>query len=313
MRMDISSFVTKGMVPIFILLLLAGPAMARDEDGCLTCHRFPGMVCYEKNQALKVLHIDETKYMASAHGRFKCTSCHTTISKVPHTGDRNVQCATKCHQGRESKPLPRNYPLDGFHKPEQSFITRLDEKTSCRVCHRLYPHQDNKLVRGFLNMHVGFMGCEVCHLNNQNHNGIRYRWQDSENASFSGTPFGTIFNPQRRQTGQSGHFISRIAAFAIKDGRRKFLANTWDTAAAAAYQGLRNTLPKKEQAERLQFFHRDTAKKEISVACEQCHSANGMLDYVKLGFGTKKARQLENLDIKGLVTKYETFYLPKLF
>lgn len=311
--MAILSFIKKGIIPISILIVMAGPAAGMDEDGCLTCHRFPGMVRYEKDLVLKVLHIDETRYMASKHGRFKCTSCHTAISEVPHTGQSKVACAIKCHQGRESKTLPRNYSLKGFHQKEQSFITRLDEKTSCRACHRLYPHQHNNLVRGFLNMHVGFMGCEVCHLKKQSYDGIRFRWQDSENAFFSGAPFGTLFNPQLSQTSPSGHFISRIAAFAISNGHRQSMANSQDRADAMAYQRLRNTLTNKEQAERLKFFHRDTAKKEISVACEKCHSGDSILDYAQLGFEEKKARQLVNLNLKGLVTKYETFYLPKLF
>lgn len=52
---------------------------------------------------------------------------------------------------------------------------------------------------------------------------------------------------------------------------------------------------------------------EISAACDECHSQNGILDFQKLGFSERKANDLRYLNIKGLVTKYDTFYIPNLF
>ena len=67
------------------------------------------------------------------------------------------------------------------------------------------------------------------------------------------------------------------------------------------------------EKERLTFFHRDVEKKGISVACNECHSADGILDFGKLGFDEKKTKHLIYINIKGLVTKYKVFYFPKLF
>jgi len=36
-----------------------------DEDGCLTCHQYPGLVRLEKTNGVKVLHIDEEKFFTS--------------------------------------------------------------------------------------------------------------------------------------------------------------------------------------------------------------------------------------------------------
>ena len=301
------------IISISIVLFYSGTGLALDEGGCLTCHQYPGLVSIEKDHSIKALHIDESKYAASAHGRFPCISCHSTIVKVPHTGNRHVDCSTVCHQGKEAKRLPSDYPLSDFHKAEQSFIRRLEDKSACRVCHHLYPHQANNLVRGFLNMHTGFMTCEVCHLKKKKSNAITYQWLDSENAHFSGEPFGTFFNPASSKANKPMNFISRVAIFTSKEGRRHSLVNTWDTQEALAFERERPVMTDEETSRRLRFFHRDIEKKEISVACDQCHSTHGILDYAKLGFDSKKKSQLENLNLKGLVTKYKTFYLPQLF
>jgi hypothetical protein len=68
-----------------------------------------------------------------------------------------------------------------------------------------------------------------------------------------------------------------------------------------------------EREKELAYFHKDIEKKEISVACNECHSVNGILDFNKLGFDEKKTKDLIYLNIKGLVTKYKTFYFPNLF
>ncbi len=301
------------IISVSTVLLYSGMGLALDEGGCLTCHQYPGLVSIDKDHSIKALHIDESKYAASAHGHFPCISCHTTIVKVPHTGNRHVDCSTVCHKGSDAKRLPPDYPLAAFHKTGQSFISRLEEKSSCGVCHRLYPHQANNLVRGFLNMHIGFMTCEVCHLKKEKFSGTTYQWHDSQNAHFSGEPFGTFFNPTSRKTKKPMSFISRIAIYTTKEGKRHSLVNTWDTAEAVTFERKRLAMTDDETSRRLQFFHRDIDKKEISVACDQCHSTHSILDYAKLGFDSKKQSQLENLNLKGLVTKYKTFYLPQLF
>ncbi|HDK17151.1 MAG TPA: hypothetical protein ENG75_04335 [Nitrospirae bacterium] len=67
-----------------------------------------------------------------------------------------------------------------------------------------------------------------------------------------------------------------------------------------------------EKDKELEYFHKDIAKKEISIACSECHSLDGIMDYEKLGFDEKKARQLKTINIKGLITKYDIFYLPQM-
>lgn len=71
--MSISFIVTIGMnrmknFRLAIILFITGmsfifnypaPSYAMDRGGCLTCHRYPGLVKYEKPDKFKVLHITE--------------------------------------------------------------------------------------------------------------------------------------------------------------------------------------------------------------------------------------------------------------
>jgi len=298
-----------------LIAFTAGSGWALDEGGCLTCHQYPGLVRLAKKNGLTVLHIDEIKYFNSPHGKLRCKECHTTIIKIPHTAETKVDCTTECHKGDKEKKLPKNYllTLKGFHREEQSFIVKLKDKSSCRVCHPLYPHSDNTLVRGFLNLHAGFMFCEVCHINRSKFDNLTYEWQSSKNAKFSGTPFGTFYNPHTKKARKSKYFISRITAFEPQNGKKRSLTNTWDTARAKAYVRKEKKLTPDEKEKELDYFHKDIEKKEISVACNECHSTKGILDFNKLGFDEKKTKDLIYLNIKGLVTKYKTFYLPNLF
>jgi hypothetical protein len=306
---------------IFLMLVIfwggmgldnAAVCFALDEGGCLTCHQYPGLVRHEKNDGLKVLHIDEAKYARSAHGKIDCRKCHIRITQVPHTGEIAVNCNTECHLKIKEKDRVRNYPLKSFHKNEQSFITRLDDETACRVCHPLYPHSENKLVRALLNMHTGFMLCEVCHFKKEGIASVTYDWNNTENATFSGEPFGTFYNPKTAKTLTSEHFISRIAVFAKDDGHRELVIDSEDIRQAKEFVLTEKKLTADQKAKALDYFHRQTAKKEISVACDECHSSKSILNFRQLGFDEKTTNHLILLNIKGLVTKYETFYFPQV-
>jgi len=302
------SFILAG----YFLSLGTSNSFGLDEEGCLTCHQYPGLVRHEKSAGLRVLHIDEEKYFNSPHGKLRCKECHTVISKVPHTGERSTDCTTECHQDDARKI--RSYPLKNLHKDEQSYIVSLQVGSSCRTCHPIYSHSENPLVRAFLNMHTGFMFCEVCHTKRSKFKHLVYDWENSENADFSGEPFGTYFNPRINKARKADeHLISRIAVFSNDGNKKKRLIHVEDAEAAEEFMAAKGKLPPQVEKEKLAFFHRDTERKEISIACNECHSADSILDFNKLGFDEKKTNDLMYINIKGLVTKYKVFYFPKLF
>jgi len=297
-----------------VLLSLGGvaPGFAIDEEGCLTCHQYPGLTRPEMPKGFKVFHIDEQRYLKSPHGKLDCRKCHTTIEKIPHAGDTSVNCNDACHLSEKDKKMVDNYDLKALHGKEQSYITRLADGSTCRVCHRLYPHQSSLLARAFINMHIGFMTCETCHINRDKYAALHYDWTSSEGADFEGEPFGSRFNPNLSGQDKSTHFISRISVFLQEDGRQRSLVNTQDSKEAKAYLAMEGQMTAEEKEKRIGYFHRDIHKAQISVTCNECHSKHGILDLIQLGFSEKKATDLVNLNIKGLVTKYKVFYFPHM-
>jgi hypothetical protein len=310
---------------------------AFDKGGCLTCHKYPGLVKYEKPDKVTVLHIDEGKHLTSPHGRTDCKACHPNTAQVPHTGVKKVDCTSKCHfedRDKIDNIIPSD--LQKYHKEEKFAITKLDDKTACRVCHPLYPHSANNKVRALLNMHIGFMLCEVCHLKKEGADRLAYEWKEPEEFEFTGEPYGTHSKQEAKEPHKSDsiiskmlrimdresdgeekageiHLISRIAVFKTEKGKKTLFVNTHDNKKAEEYLKKEKNMSGSDKEKELEFFHLDIAKKEISVACDECHSTKGILDFRNLGFSKNKARDLQYLNIKGLVTKYDTFYFPNLF
>jgi hypothetical protein len=213
---------------ILIFFCLSELCLGLDEEGCLFCHQYPGMVRLEPSGKdpgevsgkLQILHIDEQEFYSSAHGEVSCKKCHTTINSVPHTGESQVNCTTSCHKEDEEKEMAEDYPLNGFHEQEQSYLVSLDDKSSCAVCHPLYPHSENKVVRAFLNMHTGFIRCEVCHIKKTKFQDIVYDWEETQNAQFYGEPFGTYYNPRTKRTHKNHHLLSRITVDVFENGKK---------------------------------------------------------------------------------------------
>ena len=299
--------------PIVLNLGLYAIGRALDEGGCLTCHQYPGLVRPTKAGGLKALHIDETLFYGSPHGSFKCQQCHPGIEKVPHTGATQVDCLSRCHGDDNLKVLLDDYPLQGFHQEEQTYITRLQDPSSCSVCHNTYPHSQNKLVRAFLNMHTGFMLCEVCHINRKQFKQLDYAWYQPQHADFKGKPFGSYFRSEIGKTIDPTRSITRIAVFDTSAGSSQLLHHTQDRQKAEAFQQHDHSDDRDAEAKQMEYFHRNIQKKRVSLVCEECHSVPGILDFKKLGFDQVKTNKITLLNLKGLVTKYENFYLPKMF
>ncbi len=326
------------ILTIYFVLIASLECLAVDKWGCLTCHRYPGLVKFEKPYKFKVLHIDEEKHIASKHGKTDCKQCHTKIVQVPHTKVTDVDCTTKCHlEDREKIDVIDPTYLANFHKEERFAITRLNDESSCRICHPLYSHSGNNKVRALVNMHTVFMLCEVCHLKKDKQKNLSYNWKEPEEFEFTGEPYGMhqkhekgevekteslisrmlkIFSSEETNlegSQKTEYLISRIAVFSLENGEKIILMNTADNKKAKEFMDKEKTMNPEEKKKELEFFHRDIARKEISVACNECHSPNGILDFKKLGFDEKKAKDLEYMNIKSLVTKYEIFIIPNLF
>jgi hypothetical protein len=78
----------------------------------------------------------------------------------PGTGVLPVSTGDKTGEIRDRDKQPRSH----FHITDE-YIDRLESGTPlCLTCHGIYPHGRKERTASFLNMHIGFMACEVCHI-----------------------------------------------------------------------------------------------------------------------------------------------------
>ncbi len=93
------------------------------SEECLACHQDPDLVKEVDGKKVSV-HVDPTRFAASKHGSFDCTSCHESITGYPHEKVTAVNCAT-CHDSEAAALAKSVHGRKADGKPE----------TRCRDCH----------------------------------------------------------------------------------------------------------------------------------------------------------------------------------
>jgi len=159
----------------------------------------------------------------------------------------------------------------------------------CYICHSDYPHSKSKKVRALLNMHTEFFVCETCHIEERQDAKVVYKWYSPYGNNPQGPFFGTSYDPETGNLIEVEDMFSKIA-------------------------------PYFEYGDKLTPEQRDNVKKKFHVnikpkghECKKCHAKDGILNFKELGFTANRAIDLQQLNIKGMVTKYEKFYIPNLF
>lgn len=297
----------------FASLTFQTMVLAGEHSGCITCHQFPGLARMSQDSVVKILHIDEDKFRASVHGSIECRTCHIGMDIVPHSKVEKVDCQTQCHEDDKDKMLITAGKRREIHAQQQSIITTLPDQTSCKVCHEIYPHRKKPFLRSLLNMHTSYVVCETCHLEKSRYTNISYDWVTTPKVKYSGEPFGSYYDPRNHTASDSSVSLARIAPFMVKNGKSHFLMNIWDTKQAQEFQAISSTLSKTEKESSLKEFHSNVIKLDSSTVCEECHAENGILDFNALGFDQQQQTELVNMNIKGILTKYDKFYLPGIF
>ncbi len=181
----------------------------------------------------------------------------------------------------------------------------------CYICHSDYPHSKSKKIRALLNMHTQFFVCETCHIEEKKGMEIVYKWYNPLDADPQGPFFGTSYDAETGNLVEVEDKFSKIAAYFKKDDTLESTIQKQDAPLALDYMKVRDRLTPEQ---------RDNVKKKFHVhikpkghECKKCHSKKGILDFRKLGFAENRVVDLEQLNITGMITKYEKFYIPKLF
>ena len=181
----------------------------------------------------------------------------------------------------------------------------------CYICHSDYPHSKSKKVRAILNMHTQFFVCETCHIEGPEGVDIVYKWYSPFVSNPEGPFFGTDYDPETGNLVEVEDQFSKISPYFKTGDSIESAIQIQDSDLAQDYVKVRDKLTPEQ---------RDNVKKKFHVhikpkghECKICHAKKGLLDFKNLGFSANRTIDLEQLNIKGMVTKYEKFYIPNLF
>jgi len=185
-----------------------------------------------------------------------------------------------------------------FHMIDEYVTLSYSYKPICLTCHGTYPHSKEQKVRSILNFHTGFMACSVCHVRKDpNNKNYYFVWVDRTTGLIS-----------MSVDGEFGKYPAEIFPLIVdEDGERKIFRPV-NEKAAQDYLELMPLYTPDQNAQAKIVLHEKLTKKP--VFCTDCHKKNGYLDFSLLGFPINRINHLTSTEIAGMITKYETFYLP---
>ena len=181
----------------------------------------------------------------------------------------------------------------------------------CYICHSDYPHSKNKKVRAILNMHTQFSVCETCHIEEKKGATVAYRWYNPFDENPKGPFFGASYDPETGNLMEVEDIFSKIAPYFMVDGEIEAALQMQESDLAKDYMNVRDELTPEQRDNVKKKFHVNIKAK--GHECKDCHSRKGLLDFRALGFASNRTVDLEQLNITGMITKYEKFYIPNLF
>jgi hypothetical protein len=184
------------------------------------------------------------------------------------------------------------------------------ERPVCYICHSDYPHSKNTKIRSLLNMHTQYFVCETCHIKEQQDKNIIYQWYNPFHDNPSGPFFGTHYDPSTGNLAQVEDLISKMAPYYKKGLIIESTLHIQDAPLAIDYMKVRDQLTPEQRDGVKNKFHVNIKPK--GHECKDCHAEAGILDLKKLGFADNRIVDLQQLYIKGAITKNEEVYLPNL-
>ncbi len=198
-----------------------------------------------------------------------------------------------------------------FHNIAEATPMPENMRTVCYICHSDYPHSKHKKVRALLNMHTQFFVCETCHIEEQKGIKVTYKWYNPLDENPKGPFFGTSYDRETGNLVAVEDQYSRIAPYFMKDGKLTTAIQMQDAPLAQDYMRIRDQLTPEQRDNVKKKFHINIKPK--GHECKTCHSKKGLLDFRNMGFAENRIVDLEQLNVAGMITKYEKFYLPNLF
>lgn len=188
------------------------------------------------------------------------------------------------------------------------------EKSSCLICHSPYPHGKNKKAKAIMNLHTEFLTCQSCHLKFEL-GMVKFGWINPTAINPQGKPYGTEIDTSSGLFSETDDHYSKLTPL-IKINDSWSMVPSIDTDEiiheAKRYMKNQDWLSPEQKKQIVDQLHGKTELKEF-IKCSQCHNANGIMNFNELGFDAARINQLVKMEIGGMLTNYDIFYLPQVF
>ena len=148
-----------GIVPVILVLAMAGGVRSADNTLCLGCHQDEGLSKQDARGRKIPLYVAEAEFKQSVHGELSCTDCHTQIRDDAHAAGgkkvvKGVECET-CHE-KVTKEYRQSLHAKAIMKGAASAAHCYD----CHGKHAIYPEKNAKSMVNPSNINKT---CNRCH------------------------------------------------------------------------------------------------------------------------------------------------------
>ncbi len=201
-----------------------------------------------------------------------------------------------------------------FHNPAEA-LPKLPEnlRPTCFICHSDFPHSKNKRIRSLMNIHTQFFVCETCHIKKHPDMTVVYKWHNPLEENSQGPFYGTSYLPDTNYLSTGKDYLAKITPFfkSKETGQLIPAIQIQDTPMAKDYMKVRDKLSPEMREGIKNKFHEKIRPQ--GHECYKCHTENGILPFQELDFTDNRIANLIQLDIVGMLQRYNEFYLPELF
>jgi RNase P subunit RPR2 len=206
---------------------------------------------------------------------------------------------------REHKDIEiqEKFAIPVFHKQAGELETA--PQSFCRTCHTPLPHQNALRTRTFNNMHVRYIACETCHIDNANAN-LTYRWFDVEKQVIAQSDnllrIGKDIDneSQRPVNPKIAPLLNNERLFLLKDDAfAKKIAMQWKAANESEKVALHAKIHAPLNWQKTENTHQGTP-------CQECHNdKKSMLDLSDLGATSKQIQAISTHIIPRYLAHYK--------
>ncbi len=200
-----------------------------------------------------------------------------------------------------------------FHNPANTLALE-GKKSVCYYCHGDFPHFQRRMIRTLLNMHTQFLGCMTCHANPEKFdtNNISLQWLNYSGIEVTGVHFGTDYDSSTGFLVETDDYFSKIVVYENTSGSMSLIEITEDDPMAIDFVRVQEKLKGRDREAVKKSLHNTVTPK--GRFCPSCHTQieQSFVPFKQLGFSDERISDLTNMNILGIVEKYNEFYMPDL-